>query len=230
MKVKKTQFELLPKKYLKIELIKCLIGVAAEFYLLERFTQKSKTVQKNNLFWLSHQGENDLQEASHLVYEMINKYGMIDDDIFFKKIRVDYSSFLSGQTENWEDFWMFFQNEFTNYLMEENDKPIQMNWRFFKSWSWLETNQIYSQKRNLPWDESILDEKKQENKESISPDLFYRSINTEIGNEILQKKYDNLLRNHLKTAFYEANSIIKKDSGRLDFIAHQLLLKTVKNI
>jgi hypothetical protein len=112
--------------------------------------------------------------------------------------------------------------------MEENDTPIQMNWRFFKSWSWLETNQIYSQRRNLPWDESILDEKKQENKESISPDLFYRSMNLEIGNKNLQEKYDHLLRSHLTTAFYEANSMIKKDSGRLDFIAHQLLLKTVK--
>tara|TARA_B110000259_G_scaffold171783_1_gene203573 strand:+ start:69 stop:2537 length:2469 start_codon:yes stop_codon:yes gene_type:complete len=231
---KKTQFEVLPKKYLKIELIKCLIGVAAEFYLLERFSLKpnemiKKPVQKNNLFWLSHQGENDLQEASHLVSEMIHQYGMIDDEIFFQKTRLDHSSFLGSQTGNWENFWIFFQNEFTNYFMEENDKPIQMNWRFFKSWSWLETNQIYSQRRNLPWDESILDEKKQENKESISPDLFYRSMNLEIGNKNLQEKYDHLLRSHLTTAFYEANSMIKKDSGRLDFIAHQLLLKTVKN-
>ena len=120
---------------------------------------------------------------------------------------------------------MFFQTELSSYLVEENDTPIQINWRFFKSWSWLETNQIYVHRKPLPWDESILDEKKQENRESISPNLFYRATSLEVRHQKLQNNYDELLRHYLKQALYEANFIIKKNKDLLDLTAYKLLLK-----
>jgi ATP-dependent Zn protease len=227
---KKTRFELLPKKYLKIELMNCLIGIAAESYLLEKvnsnqFETDQLWVQKPNYFWTSRQGEKDLQDASHLVNQMINEYAMIDETIFFKKFPSERENVSQRQNNNWKEFWIFFQTELSSYLIEENDTPIQINWRFFKSWSWLETNQIYVHRKPLPWDESILDEKKQENRESISPNLFYRATSLEVRHQKLQNNYDELLRHYLKQALYEANFIIKKNKDLLDLTAYQLLLK-----
>jgi ATP-dependent Zn protease len=233
---KKTRFELLPKKYLKIELMNCLIGIAAESYLLEKlssnqFETNKLLIPKPHFFWTSRQGEKDLQEASYLVNQMISEYAMIDETLFFKKFPSEQEKLSQRQNNNWKEFWMFFQTEFSSYLIEENDTPIQINWRFFKSWSWLETNQIYVHRKPLPWDESILDEKKQENRESISPNLFYRATSLEVRHQKLQKDYDELLRQYLKQALYEANFLIKKNKDLLDLTAYQLLLKNEdKNI
>jgi hypothetical protein len=150
---------------------------------------------------------------------------MIDETIFFKKFPSERENVSQRQNNNWKEFWIFFQTELSSYLIEENDTPIQINWRFFKSWSWLETNQIYVHRKPLPWDESILDEKKQENRESISPNLFYRATSLEVRHQKLQNNYDELLRHYLKQALYEANFIIKKNKDLLDLTAYQLLLK-----
>jgi ATP-dependent Zn protease len=222
--VKKTEIKLLPKKLVKLELINSLIGVATEFMLLERLNLNSNRIS-DKYFWLSEQGEADLYEGSRLVSQMINEYALIDDSLFFEDIQTKHENFINKPNPNWKEFWLIFQNNFDTALREENDKPIQLNWRFFKSWAWLETSSIYTQRKNVHWGESILDEKKQENKESISPDLFYQTQSLEVTNLHLQSRYDSLVQAYLKQAFYEATCILKKDEDYLDFIAYKYLLK-----
>jgi ATP-dependent Zn protease len=221
--VKKTEVKILPKRLVKLELIQYLMGVATEYTLFERF--KSDSIEDTNSFWLSEQAEKDIRGASHLINQMINEYALIDDRLFFEESHVKYNQFINDPDRNWKEFWLIFQNDFNTSLREENDKPIHLNWRFFQSWAWLETNTIYTQKQNLSWGESILDEKKQENKESISPDFFYQTKSLESANVHYQFKYDLLVQKYLKNAFCEAICILKKDPDYLDFIAYKYLLK-----
>jgi hypothetical protein len=199
------------------------MGVATEYTLFERF--KSDSIEDTNSFWSSEQAEKDIRGASHLINQMINEYALIDDRLFFEESHVKYNQFINDPDRNWKEFWLIFQNDFNTSLREENDKPIHLNWRFFQSWAWLETNTIYTQKQNLSWGESILDEKKQENKESISPDFFYQTKSLESANVHYQFKYDLLVQKYLKNAFCEAICILKKDPDYLDFIAYKYLLK-----
>ena len=220
--VKKTEIKVLPKKLVRLELIQRLMGIATGYLLFERL--KSNSSPQNNSFWLNEQTEREIISASHLINQMISYYGLVDDHLFFEESSISYNRSLQPNI-NWKEFWSILQNDFSTSLSEENDRSIHLNWRFFQSWAWLETDTIYTQKQNLSWGESILDEKKQENKESISPDFFYQTNSLESINVHSQSKYDLVTQMYLKDAFCEAMCILKKDQDYLDFIAYKYLLR-----
>nr|ANA57015.1 cell division protein [Pyramimonas parkeae] len=170
----KMQFDYLPKKYLEIQLIEYLIGIAA--------------VNKiSSEFWLSQQGEKDMQKATYLIHKMVSDYAMEIDYFFFQK----------------------------SHIFQKDWKGIKMDWRFFESWAWLETNQIYTQRNSFQWNESILDK----NKESLLPDLYYQPEQ----NRMIE--LDELLKNYLMKSYCRAVCLVKKEMDYLDLIAHQILLK-----
>nr|YP_002600953.1 cell division protein [Pyramimonas parkeae]ACJ71078.1 cell division protein [Pyramimonas parkeae] len=201
----KMQFDYLPKKYLEIQLIEYLIGIATESFILNKISSE---------FWLSQQGEKDMQKATNLIHKMVSDYAMEIDHFFFEK------SYNTVFEKDWGEFWSLFQKEWNNYLQDKKDRGIKMDWRFFESWAWLETNQIYTQRNSFLWNESILDK----NKESLLPDLYYQpQQNRIIG-------LDELLKNYLMKSYCRAVCLVKKEMDYLDLIAHQNLLKGINCI
>jgi ATP-dependent Zn protease len=227
--VKPLRSQITNKKILEARILGYLSGFIAEYYA---FIQLDPSEKFNKQFWLSQQSNLDLEKATNLVAAMVDDYGMYNTSFFIAanasfEINSTNKRFNASEIDGYNQMWLSTQDYFTNIMNEEEDKekPIRMNWRFLSFWVWDLTNQVYSSKKIPKWGKSCIDEKSQEDQESLVPDNYFHKNQLFQIDSNYTKNRETFIQNKLKTTFKKGMGILETNSELMNFLAYSLICK-----
>jgi len=213
------------KKHLESKVLGYLAGIAAEFYVLTELNKfQDKKDAEVESFWISQQGQDALEKATHIIITMVDKYGMYNKEIFLAQnqdalARRASARFSQSETYSYNQLLLNRKKTFLNIMNEQNKEGVLINWRFLDFWIWQTTNKLFYSKMIPKWSKS-----RTKSTQKTSDEYFYTNQGFE-SNLGYQQQRDILIQTILKDLFQTATELLISHRNLLDLIAHKLIIE-----
>ena len=173
------------KKHLESKVLGYLAGIAAEFYVLTELNKfQDKKDAEVESFWISQQGQDALEKATHIIITMVDKYGMYNKEIFLAQnqdalARRASARFSQSETYSYNQLLLNRKKTFLNIMNEQNKEGVLINWRFLDFWIWQTTNKLFYSKMIPKWSKS-----RTKSTQKTSDEYFYTNQGFDIYKDI----------------------------------------------